>query len=65
MTLLKMILAFLEALPVLDKWFQELQKAYIQKKVEKNDEEFLKAIGISKTKKSTLDLQRALGEHLD
>ncbi len=65
MTLLKLLLALFEALPILDKWFQELQHQYIQKKVETNDVEYLNALEKSRTQKSTKDLQRAIGEHLD
>lgn len=54
------IIAFLNAIPILDKWFQELSKNYMAFKIEQNDLNFLNAMqALSKTKD-----QRALEEYL-
>lgn len=61
MTIIQLILAFLNALPIIDKWFQQLTLIYIEQKRKANDEAFLAALTKSKTG-STSDLQRELGK---
>lgn len=63
--ILAAIIAILEAIPILDKYFQQLLLLYTKQKVEKNDEAFLKAIDAAKVAGSTKDLQVLLGSKLD
>ncbi len=64
-SLISLIMAILNAIPILDKWFQDLQVAYVKKKVEDNDVEFLEALKKAHEQKSTKDLQHSIGKLLD
>ena len=58
-------LAIIEAIPILDKWFRELTKAYVEKRRAKNDVEFEKALGLAKTESNVEELAASIGKHLD
>lgn len=64
-SILPFILAILKAIPILDKWFQDLQLAYVKRKVEQNDQAFIEALSAAKVAGSTKDLQALLGAELD
>lgn len=63
-SILNVVLAILEAIPILDKWFKEMSLLYAQKKVEKGDEDFAKAMDQATTLKTTKDLQAIVGGKL-
>lgn len=63
--MIKFILALLEALPILDKWFQQALIAYANQQREKNNVEFLDAMENAKSKKDISDLARSIGDKLN
>lgn len=65
MEFLKATIALLEAIPVLDKWFQQLTLLYIAKQKEKENEKFLQALDKAQKEKNTEDLAASIGKHLD
>lgn len=65
MTILKLILAILEAIPILNKWKQQLQDLYDKQQREKADVQLQKAIDNAKANGNTQDLQSILGSKLD
>jgi hypothetical protein len=44
MTWISGIIALLKAIPILDKWFSELAKAYVKWRIEMKDREFVRAL---------------------
>lgn len=62
MTFLKLALAIIEAIPILDKWFQELQLQYLEKKAAENDVDYLKATELARVKGDTRAMARELGK---
>jgi hypothetical protein len=67
MTALKLIealLALLEAIPVLDRWFQQASIEYAKKQKEKNNVEYLAALAKAKGEKDVSDLAANIGKHL-
>lgn len=65
MQFLAVILAILEAIPTLDKWFAELSVAYAVQQREKNNVDFKKAMDLATAQKDTTALQNAIGSKLD
>jgi len=64
MAFINLLLAVLEALPILDKWFQEASLAYAKQQTEKGNEDFAKALAVATTEKKTTDLQSSIGSNL-
>ncbi len=64
MTILQLILAILNAVPILDKWFQQIQLGYIKQKVENNDKAYLAAMDLAIGKSDVTALRNELGKFL-
>jgi hypothetical protein len=64
MTAIKLLLAVLEALPILDKWFQQAVATYVKKQKEKNNAEFLQALERAVNTGDVKDLAASLGANL-
>jgi len=65
MQLLSAILAILEAIPILDKWFTELTLAYAAQQRSKGNADFQKAMDTAIKDKDTTDLQSSIGSKLN
>jgi hypothetical protein len=65
MKLITLVLAILEAVPILDRWYQEAVLEYTKRKVLKNDLEFVRALAKAQGNGDTLDLQRSFNSVLD
>lgn len=63
--MLNFILALLEALPILDKWFQKATIAYVQKQREQNNVDFFNAMAQAKREKNVENLRKRIGGKLD
>lgn len=63
--MLKLLILILEAIPVLDKWFQELQKEYTKKKIEDGNHDYAEALSLAIKSHDTTKLKAAIGKHLD
>ncbi len=64
MTILQLILAILNAIPILDKWFQQVQLQYIKQKVENNDKAYLAAMDEARGIGDVTALRSELGKFL-
>ncbi len=64
LTIIKTILAFLEAIPILDKWYQALLLAYAEDRAFKNDEKFSDALAVARAKGDATRLRSELGKLL-
>lgn len=64
LTVIQIALAFLKAVPVMDKWFQALTVKYVEWKVSENDKAFLEALAKAK-KGSVADMAAELGKLTD
>lgn len=65
MTIINFLLKLLEALPILDKWFEEMALTYAKVQRDKGNEEFTKAMGIATKNKDVSLLSSSLGDELD
>lgn len=65
MQFLKLLLAVFEALPILDKWFQQLVILYTNYQREKNNVEFINALDEAKKEKNVHALRSSIGSKLD
>lgn len=63
MSTISFLMAVLNALPILDKWFQEAAVVYVKMQKAKNNAEFLSALEDAK-KDEVEALARSLGKHL-
>ncbi|CAB4169975.1 hypothetical protein UFOVP903_41 [uncultured Caudovirales phage] len=61
---IRLLFAALEALPILDKWFQQATIAYVKMQKEKNNVEYLEAMGVAKADKDVTGLAANLGGKL-
>jgi hypothetical protein len=59
-----MILAILKVIPILDKWFQEIQKEYIKRQILSENKEFLDALKTSVHAHDVTKLRDSIGRHL-
>ncbi len=65
MTVLKIILALLNGIPILDSWFRKLQLEYVKRRVEANDVEYFEALKAVVDNQSTIALQKHFGKMLE
>lgn len=64
MQLINVLLAALEALPILDKWFQQATLAYIELQRKKDNAEYLAALNKATKNQDVEDLAVNLGRKL-
>lgn len=64
MELIKFLLAATQAIPILDKWFQQATLAYIEMQRAKDNAEFLKAVQKAKSTQDVEDLATNIGRKL-
>ncbi len=65
MNLIAAIIAFLQAVPILNQWYQDFHLAYYKKMKEINDENFLVALKKANEDDNTEDLQDKLGSNFN
>lgn len=63
--MIKLILAIFEAVPIIDKWIQQLTLAYVNQQKEKNNAEFTKALEDATKTKDVSNLASSIGSKLD
>jgi len=61
MEIISGIIAIFKAIPILDKWFSELAKAYVKWKVEMKDREFIRALDALTVGDDQRDLEKSAG----
>lgn len=64
-TWIKVIIAIIEAVPLIEKFYQEAMIIYIERQKEKNNLQFLEALSKAKRTKNVKDISNSIGNTLD
>ncbi len=65
MDLVRILVAIIEAVPAFEKIYRAVLKAYVKRKVNDGDTEFLKDLDTARTDGNVYPLQQSIGRLLD